>query len=138
MVMWLPTLGCLFIVGHFADKASALDVGTLTGLYSGVFLSGCLFVSMGCFTSSLTRSQAVAAIVSLAGGVAFFIIGYLAQAMTADNHWQSKLLACFNLFKQMEDFTLGVLDTRALVFYLSLTLFFLFLTLRSVESRRWK
>jgi ABC-2 type transport system permease protein len=38
----------------------------------------------------------------------------------------------------MNDFARGVVDTRTLVFYLSLTALFLFLTLRVVESRRWK
>jgi ABC-2 type transport system permease protein len=138
MIMWLPTLGCLYIVRYFAGQTSALDLGTLLGMYSGIFLNGCLFISMGCFASSLTRSQAVAAIMSLAGGVALFITGYLAQSVTAGDGWQNKLLNCFNLFKQMTDFTRGVLDTRPLVFYSSLSLLFLFLTLRAVESRRWK
>ena len=48
------------------------------------------------------------------------------------------MLYYFNLFKQMDDFTRGVVDTRTVIFYVSLTLFFLFLTLRVVESRRWK
>jgi ABC-2 type transport system permease protein len=38
----------------------------------------------------------------------------------------------------MMDFTRGVLDTRVIIFYLSVTFFFLFLTLRVIESRRWK
>jgi hypothetical protein len=38
----------------------------------------------------------------------------------------------------MDDFTRGILDTRVVILYTSLTLFFLFLTLRAVESRRWK
>ena len=38
----------------------------------------------------------------------------------------------------MDDFTRGVVDTRTVIFYVSLTFFFLFLTLRVVESRRWK
>ena len=38
----------------------------------------------------------------------------------------------------MDDFARGVVDTRAVVFYVSATFFFLFLTLRVVESRRWK
>jgi len=42
------------------------------------------------------------------------------------------------LFEQMHDFARGVVDTRAVIFYASLTLFFLFLTLRAVESRRWR
>ena len=44
----------------------------------------------------------------------------------------------FNLFDQMHDFARGVVDTRAVIFYVSATFLFLFLTLRVVESRRWK
>jgi ABC-2 type transport system permease protein len=138
MVMWLPTVACLFIVRHFTNQASALDAGTLGGMYLGIFLSGCLFLSMGCFASSLTRSQVVAAVISLAAGVMLFILAFLAQVMPAIEQWQTQVLLCFNLFKQMDDFTRGVVDTRTVIFYLSLTFFFLFLTLRAVESRRWK
>ena len=42
------------------------------------------------------------------------------------------------MFEQMDDFARGVVDTRAVIFYVSLTFLFLFLTLRVVESRRWK
>jgi ABC-2 type transport system permease protein len=139
MVTWLPTLGCLFIVGHFTNQTSALDMGTLGGTYLGIFLSGCLFLSMGCFASSLTNSQVVAAMISLAIGVILFIVAFLAQMISAANQWDTQfVLSYFSLFKQMEDFTRGVVDTRTVVFYVSATFFFLFLTLRVVESRRWK
>jgi len=54
------------------------------------------------------------------------------------SQWQTSVLSFFGLFDQMKDFVRGVVDTRAVIFYLSLTLVFLFLTLRVVESRRWK
>jgi ABC-2 type transport system permease protein len=138
MVMWLPTLACLFIVAHFANQTNALDAGMVGGMYLGIFLSGCLFLAMGCFTSSLTRSQVVAAMISLAAGVLLLIVAYLAQVIPATEQWPAQLLLYFNLFKQMDDFTRGVVDTRTVIFYVSLTFFFLFLTLRVVESRRWK
>jgi ABC-2 type transport system permease protein len=138
MVMWLPTLAGLFIVSHFTNQANALDAGMVGGMYLGIFLSGCLFLAIGCFTSSLTRSQGVAAMISLAAGVLLLIVAYLAQVIPAMGQWPAQLLLCFNLFKQMDDFTRGVVDTRTVIFYVSLTLFFLFLTLRVVESRRWK
>jgi ABC-2 type transport system permease protein len=138
MVMWLPTLACLFIVAHFTNQTNALDAGMVGGMYLGIFLSGCLFLAIGCFTSSLTRSQVVAAMISLAAGVFLLIVAYLAQVIPATEQWPAQLLLYFNLFKQMDDFTRGVVDTRTVIFYVSLTLFFLFLTLRVVESRRWK
>jgi ABC-2 type transport system permease protein len=140
-LMWLPTFVCLFIVAHFTNQASALDRGMACGMFLGIFLSGSMFLSIGCLTSSLTRSQVTAAMMSLAVGVTLLIVAYLAnsQVIPATGEWQmASVLYYFNLFKQMEDFTRGVVDTRTVIFYLSLTLFFLFLTLRVVESRRWK
>jgi ABC-2 type transport system permease protein len=70
--------------------------------------------------------------------VTLFSLGFLAAAIPATAQWQTSVLSFFGLFGQMRDFSRGVVDTRAVIFYLSLTLFFLFLTLRAVESRRWK
>ncbi len=140
-LMWLPTCICLIIVAHFTNQASALDKGMACGTVLGIFLSGCMFLSIGCLTSSLTRSQVAAAMMSLAVGVVFLIVAWLAyaQVIPATGQWQmASVLYYFNLFKQMEDFTRGVVDTRTVIFYVSVTLFFLFLTLRVVESRRWK
>ena len=138
LIMWLPAMGCLLIVGHFTNQKNALDAGTLGGVYLGIFLSGGLFLAAGCLASSLTRSQVVAAVVSLAGGVVLLIVAFLAQVAPASEQWQQQIIPYFNLFKQMDDFTRGVVDTRTVALYASLTLLFLFLTLRVVESRRWK
>jgi hypothetical protein len=79
-----------------------------------------------------------AAMISFVLGVSLFSLGFLAQAITAVTQWKTRLLSYFGLFDQMNNFARGMLDTQTLIFYLSLTLFFLFLTLRVVESRRWK
>jgi ABC-2 type transport system permease protein len=138
LVMWLPMVGSLYIVQYFARQSGALDPATVGGMYLGIALVGALLIAMGCFASSLTSSQMVAAMVTLTLGVALFALAYLAEQATATAHWQAQVLASFALFQKMNDFARGVVDVRALVFFLSLTLFFLFLTLRAVESRRWK
>ena len=137
LVMWLPLLGGLFIVQHFTNQPGTLNLGSVGGMYLGLFFAGGLFISIGCFTSSLTRSQMIAAMVSLAIGIGLLMISYLAEQIPAHD-WKSQVLSFFNLPDQIHDFLRGVVDTRAVVFYVSLTLFFLFLTLRAVESRRWK
>jgi ABC-2 type transport system permease protein len=137
-VMWLPLLACLFVVGHFTNQSGALDFGTVGGMYLGIFMAGAFFLSFGCLTSSLTRSQMVAAMVSLAFGVSQFALAWWAKNQPVSDQWQSQLLSCFNLFDQMNDLARGAVDTRAVTFYVTTTLLFLFLTLRVVESRRWK
>ena len=138
MVAWLPMLACLFIVRHFTNQPGALDAGTVGGMYLGIFLTGCLFLSLGCFASAISQSQMAAAMISFVLGVSLFSLGFLAKSIPVTAHWQSQALAYFSLFDQMNDLARGVLDTRTLIFYASATFFFLFLTLRVVESRRWK
>ena len=137
-VMWLPMLACLLVVRHFTNQPASLDAGTVCGMFLGVFLIGSLFLSLGCFASAISRSQMVAAMISFVLGVTLFSLGFLAKAIPVATQWQSQVISYFGLFDQMNDFARGVVDTRAVVFYLSLTFFFLFLTLRVVESRRWK
>jgi ABC-2 type transport system permease protein len=131
-------VACLFIVRHFANQTNSLDAGTVGGMFLGIFLVGCLFLSLGCFASSITRTQMVAAMVSGVLGVTFVGVAFLGNAIDTPTGWQSQLLSSFALFKHMDNFVRGVVDIRAVVFYVSLTFFFLFLTLRVVESRRWK
>jgi ABC-2 type transport system permease protein len=138
MVMWLPLLACLFIVRHFTNQYG-LDAGTVGGMFLGIFLVGCLFLALGCFASALTRSQMAAATIAFVMGVSVFSLGFLAKAVPAGTlQWEAQAVAYFNLFDQMDDFARGVVDTRAVILYTSLAFFFLFLTLRVVESRRWK
>ena len=138
LVMWLPLLACLFVVRHFTNQAG-LDAGAVGGMFLGIFLVGCLFLSLGCFASALTRSQMAAAMVAFVAGVSLFSFGFLARAIPAGApQWQSQVVAYLNLFGQLDDFARGVVDTRTVVFYVSAAFLFLFLTLRAVESRRWK
>ncbi len=138
MVTWLPLLACLLLVRHFTNQNSALDAGTVGGMYLGIFLIGSVFLSLGCLASALSQSQMMAAIISFVLGVSLFSLAYLAKTTPVTAHWQTRVLAVFNLFDQMHDFARGAIDTRAVLFSVSATFLFLFLNLRVVESRRWK
>jgi ABC-2 type transport system permease protein len=137
-LMWLPLLGCLLVVRRYTNDTAALDGGLVASTFLGILLLGGLFVSLGCCASALTRSQGIAAMISLMFGASVFLLGILASRLPAQDNWQAQVLSCFALFEQMHDFARGVVDTRPVVLLVSLTLFFLFLTLRVVESRRWK
>lgn len=138
VVMWLPLLACLFIVRHYTDAQGAVDVGVLGSTYLGIVLIGSVYIAMGCLGSALTKSQTVAAMIGLGLGTALFMASFLTDHFQSLGVWQRELLAGFSLVDQMQDFTRGVVDTRPVVFHLSLTFLFLFLTLRAIESRRWK
>ena len=137
-LLWLPLLGCLWIVQHFAGAGLGLDRGAVASTFLGIFLLGGVLISLGCFASAITRSQMVAAMVSLAAGFGLFMASFLPDRISTSAPWQQLLLANLSLVDQMHDFARGAVDSRPIVFYLALTFLNLFLTLRAVESRRWK
>lgn len=138
ILMWLPLLGCLLVVRHYTQDSGVLDGGMIGSTFLGIILLGALFISLGGCASALTRSEVIAAMMGLLFGASLFLLGYLASQRPAHETWQTQVLGCFDFFGQMRDFARGVIDTRPVILLLSLTLFFIFLTLRVVESRRWK
>ncbi len=138
MIMWLPFLGCCYIIQHYAKQAGALDTGVLISTFTGIGLFGAFFISFGGFASALTVSQMVAAMLSLLIGLALFALSYVAGTSFSGVTWKEQVMSRFSFFEQMQEFAHGVIDTRSVLLLVSLTFFFLFLTLRAVESRRWK
>jgi ABC-2 type transport system permease protein len=138
MFIWLPLLGCILVLNYFARGSNLLDPGSLGSAYIGIFLIGCLYMSAGCFASSLTSNQIVAAMISFAIGLAFFLCGYMTGPLDTQEGWAAQALNCVGVMNQMKDFARGVVDTRSIVFCLTTSFFFLFLACRVIESRRWR
>lgn len=137
-VMWLPLLGCILIVRHYASDPTPADYGAIGSTFFGIFLLGSLYMALGCFASALTRSQIIAAMISLALGLSLFLLSFLSERIPVERSWTVDALNYVAMVEHMRDFSRGIVDTRPVIFYLSATLFFLFLTYRVVESRRWK
>ncbi len=112
------------------------DAGVAVTGYVGMILLGAAFVSVGLFCSTLTRYQLVAAIVSAAILAAFMILMQLLVA-NAPAPWD-ELAAKLNVMSYFKDFARGTFDSRGLVFFLSAAALFLFLSVKSLESRRWR
>ncbi len=138
VLSWLPLLPCLLIVRHFSNESAPFDAGIVGSTFLGIVLLGGLFVSLGCCASALTRSQVTAAMITVMSGACIFCVGVLADRAPSQGGWQAQLLSSLGFFEQMHNFARGIIDTRPIILYVSLTLFFLFVTLRIVESRRWK
>jgi ABC-2 type transport system permease protein len=137
-VLWLPLLACLLILRQYTSNTAGFDPAIVASTFLGIILLGSLFISLGCCASALTKSQVTAAILGLGAGASLFLVSVLADRIPFKTSWQAQVLSALAFFEQMHEFARGVIDTRAVVLYLSACFFFLFLTLRVVESRRWK
>jgi ABC-2 type transport system permease protein len=134
---WFPLLIYSWIVHQYSNDPGALEFRVLASTFLGILLIGSLYMSLGCFASALTRSQMVAAMVSYGLGIALFVLSLRALTAAPLPGWPAKVFSYISMTEHMEQFARGVVDTRPLIYYCTMTVFFLFLTVKVVESRRW-
>jgi ABC-2 type transport system permease protein len=121
-------IGFLFVFGNPEWKP-------LISGYLGLLLMGSCFVALGLFISSTTKNQMVAGAATFVFALLFWIIDWFADSVGPA--W-SQVLSYLSITKHFDDFGKGVIDTKDVVFYLSFIAFGLFLTLKSVDSERWR
>jgi ABC-2 type transport system permease protein len=123
------------IVRHFADPRTPIDWGPVACAYVGSFLLGASILAVGAWASSLTKNQIIAFILGCAISFALIIIGFPFVSSVVPG---GEMVAKFSLYSHYLSMYRGVLDAADVAYYLSVIAFFLFLNIRSVESRKWK
>ena len=103
--------------------------------YLGLLLMGGCFISLGLLISSLTKNQIVAGTITFALFLMLWVINWIASFTGPTTQ---TVLNYLSITDHLNDFTLGVLDTKHLVYYMSFIAFGLFLTARSVDTERWR
>ncbi len=103
--------------------------------YLGLILLGAAFISLGIFTSSLTENQITAASVSFGFLLLFWMMSYSVAFVSGDF---GQLLTYLSINEHIASLAKGVVDSEDVIYYLCFIFVFLFLTLRSLESKRWR
>ena len=111
------------------------DSGPVWSGYLGLILYGATALSIGLLASSLTSNQIVALVVGF--GV-LLILNLVSQLSTLVDGVTATVFTEIGLNTHLDDFSRGVVDSRHIVYYLSVTAVFLFLAVRSLETRRWR
>jgi ABC-2 type transport system permease protein len=109
--------------------------GIMLSGYLGLFLVAASFLSIGLLTSSLTENQIVAAVSCLVALLLLYVINWPADTSTPTI---GAVLHYLSVTEHFSEFVKGIIDTRAVAYFLSLIAAALFLTHRSVESLRWR
>jgi ABC-2 type transport system permease protein len=112
-----------------------VDRGPVITGYLGLLLMGGSYVAIGVMASSLTKNQIVAFILAFAISFALFIFGQILQFAP---EWLSPVLAYLSMGNHFESFSRGVVDSRDVLFYVSLMAVALVIATASLESRKWK
>ncbi len=113
------------------------DLGSIAGGYLGAILLGGAYLAIGLFVSSLTENQIIAFIIGVTITFLLFVIGEEFVVYNAPDAIVP-MLKFLGMGAHFDSIGRGVVDSRDVIYYLSLIGFFLFLNVRSVESRKWK
>ncbi len=127
----VPTIYLVILLTWFATP----DVGPILSGYLGLAFFGMATLSVGLLASSLSGNQIVAAV--LAMGM-LLILSIVDLASSYAGGIFAELVLQISITTHLESFARGVVDTHDMVYYLIFTTFMLFLTVRSLESRRWR
>jgi ABC-2 type transport system permease protein len=136
---WLPLIFYMLLLHQYIrNPAGAMEFSTLASTFIGIVLIGSLYLAMGCFASAMTRSQLIAAALSYGLGLTLFLLSMRSLVPVPARGWESEVFKHLSMTEHMQDFARGVIELSSVTYYATLTIFFLFLTCKVVESRRWK
>ncbi len=129
-ILWMSVLNVALLFAFGKPDWKPVLVG-----YLGLILQGGTLLAIGAFISTTTRNQIIA------GGATFFVclLLWLLSWFTAfDATGWAQVVNYLSIVTHFDNFAKGVLDTRDVIFYLSMIFFGLFITSRSMESLRWR
>lgn len=129
LLLTLPLTATVFLAG-------GPDPGPILTGYLGLVFMGGAYLAIGLFASSLTENQIVAFIFGVIMTFALFIVGEDFIIVAAPG-WLAPILSFLGLGAHFSSIGRGVIDSRDVIYYLSVIFFFLYLNVRRIESRKW-
>ena len=111
------------------------DSGPVLSAYMGLILYGAAALSIGLLGSSLSSNQIVAAVVGTAVLLFFSFINRVSAVIEGA---PASFLDALSMESRLADFTRGIIDTSHVIYFLSLIAIFVFITIRALETRRWR
>ena len=128
LAVTLLDIGLVFIFGNPEWKP------VLAG-YLGLFLMGGCFIAIGLVVSSTTKNQVVAGAATFVVALLLWIISWLGSSFGPNT---AAVLSYLSITEHFDDFSKGVIDTKHVIYYASVIAFGLFLTVKSVDTERWR
>ena len=136
LIALLPTLLFLFSIHFLADPVGNVDYGAIAGSYIGLFFLGAVYAAVGIFASSLSKNV----IVSFLLGIVFCFLFYLGFNLLADlvsTGTVSEFIKSLGINDHYSSISRGVVDSRDIVYFLSVIAIFIFFSKLRLESRKW-
>jgi ABC-2 type transport system permease protein len=134
LVLVLATLVYPLVMFKWPWDLGPLDMGPVLSGYLGLILFSAAATAIGLLISALTDSQAIAFFITFFVLLGLWLIGSFAGTMSG---WYGDVLAYVSFQSRLEGFTRGLIDTRAVIYFLSVTGLALVVAFRALERRKW-
>jgi ABC-2 type transport system permease protein len=131
IAMWVPTTLYVWLTSRYGD----VDLGTVGASYLGIFGIGLYYMAIGLLMSAVARNQIVAAVLTFLALGMLFALG-LGEFVFPDEE-RRQLFGYLSIWGHMEAFAKGIVDTRYLVFDLTITVLALTWAILVLRARRW-
>jgi ABC-2 type transport system permease protein len=138
ILIWAPSFLYFVAFQAITGKQAALAAGAFGGSYLLLLLIGAFYVALGCLASALTNEQINAAVMTFVAIFGFFVTGLLGFILNSPSQAVRDVISYFSAVEHMADYSRGLIDSRPLVWYSSMTVFVLFLNLQVFQYRKWK
>ena len=127
----IPTVLNMF----FLASVGYLEVGIVVGNYVGLLFVGAAFLAIAMLMSVMTESMITAFIMGAFSLAVFAVIDFIADSL--NNTVVTKIVSAVSVTERYNEFNQGLFNISSLVYFLSLAVIFLFLTVRIIDKRRW-
>ena len=131
LIALVPTLLYAYTINELGNPIGNLDIGSTLGSYLGLLFLAAAYSAIGVFTSTITDNQIVAFISSVFLCFLFYI-GFEGIADFTSSHFIDQL----GMSSHYKSMSRGILDTRDILYFLSITMFFLFLTIKGIKTEK--
>jgi len=135
IVFLLFMFGCTLYFPILLEFLGNPDEGPMVAGYVGVFLQGMAFLAIGLMASSLTQNQIVAAAITFVTLLLLWLSDALSRVVGGP---AGQIASYISITKRFEDMPRGVLDTKDVIFFLSIVVACLFITTQVISARRWR
>lgn len=133
----LPTLIYYASIYKLGSPVGNIDNGEVIGSYIGLFCLSAVFVSIGVFMSSLTSNQIVAFILSAFGCfIIYWAFDFMSDLPVFFGSWDN-FLKSLGVEYHYDNISKGRIDSRDIIYFISVTIFFIWMTYVSLDKRRW-
>ncbi len=136
LISLLPTLIYYYSVCKLSTPVGNVDHGATIGSYIGLFFLASIYIAIGTFASSLTKNQIVSFLIALSISF-FFYIGFDSLGILTGSYEMGYFIRQLGINEHYRSISRGVIDSRDLIYFLSMDILFILFTRTKLQSRKW-